>query len=226
MAVIELNCAVLGNPQTPTDPGQARRVLHRPRVAGAGVKRFFLAGVRSLNGAKDILSGAGARVNQLSRFELFENGTVELDPFALVVRGERTAHVGTFVPLEPEPFQVSEHGLHKLRPDAAAVEIVIAQNEGAASDPFALLSYPKGTRVAEMQVAGGRRSQATAINLGKRFHARGSGGSTRWRAELDVDPRDVTHVMRAPKFTGGQFHVRERFVRVFQRFLIQPEIKM
>jgi len=89
-----------------------------------------LAAVRSLNGAKDLLSGTGAWVNQFARFKLFQGRTVELDAMALIVRREWATDVRALLPFEAEPFEVIEHRLHDLRGDAGGGVIVKIYTHG------------------------------------------------------------------------------------------------
>src|SRR6266404_2808138 len=112
---------------------------------------------------EDVFPRAGAGIDKAAGSQAFQCSAVMVKSLALIVGPERSAAVGTFLPAKPEPAQVVGHGVNELRFAAGAVEVFIAQHQGAAGLLCALLRRPEGSRVAEMKVARGRGSKATPI---------------------------------------------------------------
>lgn len=75
--------------------------------AGAGVKGLFIVGgVGSAGGGQEVFARADAGVNVSGVFEFGQGFAIESITLALIVGGERTAHVRTFLPVETEPAKV------------------------------------------------------------------------------------------------------------------------
>lgn len=129
--------------------------------------------MRSLQSTQDILPGASAGIDGAEVTKVIEMLSIEVDAGALIVRGEGPANVRAFVPREAEPFQILNEAVDKFRADAGAIEVFVAQNEVASGGTGAFLGDPESAGVAEMEVAGGGRSETTAILLcGVGIHSR------------------------------------------------------
>ena len=103
-----------------------------PRPARAWIERFIFAGMWSLKGAQDILAGTGAGINKAAGAQLLEGRVVEVAALALRVGAAGSATVRAFLPLETELTQVLDHGGHKMRPAACAVQVFIPEHQSAA----------------------------------------------------------------------------------------------
>ena len=74
-----------------------------------------------------------------------------------------TSDVRTLVPSETEPVQIFEEAPDKFGADARAVEIVIAEDQGASGLACAGLGDPEGAGMAEVQITGGRGCEAASV---------------------------------------------------------------
>ena len=119
--------------------------------------------MRCLEGAEDVLTGAGARIYETGSAELFKGRTIEIRSLALRVRAERTAAVGAFLPFATEPAEVFEHSRDKFGPTPRPVEILVAKDQGAIRGTGTLLGDPERASVAEVEKTGWRRSEAAAV---------------------------------------------------------------
>ncbi len=104
-----------------------------PRPAGAGIHGFILAGMRSAEGAEDVLpralcTGKGSP----AAAQPLEGRPVESHAPALFVGRERPTHVRSLAPAKSQPAQILEHRFDELRPASCAVEVVVAQDQRAA----------------------------------------------------------------------------------------------
>jgi hypothetical protein len=119
------------------------------RPARSRINGFLIALVRRLERTLHILPRAMAGINRSVRPELFKCCPVESAPFALCVRSEWPAKVGSLLPREAEPAQILDHGRDKCRPAARRIEIFISQHQHPAMRP--LLRDPERPCVAQMQ---------------------------------------------------------------------------
>jgi len=162
--VVEGDGFAVGNAESPTERGR-RRVERGIGTAGAGVKWFVITFVRGGQSAGEVFARAGAGINQAGGAELLEGGKVTRAALTLGIGGEGAATVGTFMPLKTKPAEVFEHGGNEFRPGTGGVEVFVAEDKGSGVGDGALLGGPKGAGVAEMQQAGGRGSEASAVRL-------------------------------------------------------------
>ena len=125
--------------------------------------------MRRADGLEDIAAGTRAGKDQAGGVELLECGSVMGAPAALVVGRIGAADVGAFRPGEAEPAQVLEHRVDEIEAEADRVEVVIAQDERAAGLAGAFRGDPERARMAEVEVAGGRGREASAIGEGRHF---------------------------------------------------------
>lgn len=123
-------------------------------VVGCGCRAF----VGCTKGIEDIAARAVAGENSAGGVEAGEGGAVKREPRALVDDG--------LGPREAKPTQVFEHGGDEIETEADGVEVVVAQEQGAAGGAGALGGEPKRARMAEVEVAGGRGREASAIGWG------------------------------------------------------------
>ena len=129
----------------------------------AWIDGFVLTGVGRLDGAEDVLAGTGAGIDVTSSAEVFEGGAIEVESFALRIRGEGAAAIGSFLPFEAEPAEVVEHGGDKLRPATRAIEVFVSEDQGAVLGASPFLRGPKGAGVAKVEEAGRRRGEAAPV---------------------------------------------------------------
>ena len=122
--------------------------------------------MRGLRGLLDVLARAGAGIDEAAEVKLLERRPVERKTLALLVGCERAAHVRSLLPVESKPAKVFEHGADELRLGACGIEVFVAQDECASVFARAFLGCPEGQRVAEMEMARGRRREASAIGRG------------------------------------------------------------
>ena len=170
-------CNETGLAHPPIDKGNLRTIRHAKTPAylftgkimvavfpaGSRINRFFIARVRSRKRPQNFLPRAFTGIHRTPLLQREENRSVKFQPQTLCIRCERPVCVWTFVPLETEPPQIIIHPLHKLRFASAEIEILDAQNQGPALLSCTDLRLPKGSGMAEMQIAGGRRSDAATI---------------------------------------------------------------
>jgi hypothetical protein len=161
--VLKANLLRVGNAKAPAHFCARRNLLDSFMTAGAGVNGFLFTLMGGLQGAQDILTRTGAGVRRAQFAQAIELSSIQFDSLALVVRGERPADVRAFVPGEAEPLKVLDECSSELGPDTGAVQIFVAEDERAASGACAFLRDPKSTCMAEVQIAGRRRGEASAI---------------------------------------------------------------
>jgi hypothetical protein len=87
---------------------------------------------------------------------------------ALRIRAECPTNIRPFVPTDAEPVEVIEHRIGEIRFGALRIQILIAQNQGSGGIARSDVRDPEGARVAEVQQAGWRGRDASAIP-GRRF---------------------------------------------------------
>ena len=90
---------------------------------------------------------------------------------ALAVGCVGPANVGALVPPQTQPEEVGEHGLGKIHPVARRVEVVVAQDEGAALTERPAGRDPERAGVPEMEIArrGGGNPSAVAWGRAQEF---------------------------------------------------------
>lgn len=99
--------------------------------------------------------------------------------FALRVRTNRSAAVGTFLPGDAQPVQVVDHGIDEFWTTALGIEIFVAENQRSTAFPCSLGGDPECPRVADVEEAGGGRSDPTTVAFGMRFDGHDEGFWTR-----------------------------------------------
>ena len=117
----------------------------------------------------DVLARAGAGIDVAGGAELVQGVEMKLATFGLIVGSERAAAIRAFLPVETEPFEVFIHGRVKFRAATGDVEVFVAQDKDAVLSACALLGDPERARVAEMQIAGGRRGDPPAVTRNMRW---------------------------------------------------------
>lgn len=140
-----------------------RGVRHRASAAGARVSRpFLVVGVRSAGGGHDLASGAVTAVEMTVAGKSIQRPGVEILAFGLSVGGCGAVDVRPLVPVEAEPSEVVELGPAEVVAHASNVEIFDPQNETPAGGAHLKPGEQRSAGVADVQVSGGARSEATA----------------------------------------------------------------
>jgi hypothetical protein len=111
----------------------------------------------------DILARADTRIDETGRAQLLQRSSVLRAPLALHIRAKRAAYIGTFVPLQPKPAQIFDHGIDELATAARAIDVFDAQNELPAAGTRTFLRTPKGHGVTKVEETGGRRCNSAAV---------------------------------------------------------------
>ena len=127
-------------------------------VVGGGRGGGFVGGGQCV---EDIAARAGAGENEAGGVEGGEGGAVTGQPGALRDHG--------FAPREAEPAEVLEHGGDEIEAEAEGVEVIVAEEECATGGAGAFGGEPKCARVAEVEMARGRRGEAAEVRR-KRFN--------------------------------------------------------
>lgn len=127
------NFLAVSNAESPAYTRAGRKVRHLFSATGPGIKRFILAGVRSLQRTQHILSGTGAGIGAARVAQLFKFPPIRFDPFALVVGRVGTSNVRPFNPLETEPSQILDKSVDEFGPGAGSIQVFVAQDESAVS---------------------------------------------------------------------------------------------
>ena len=130
---------------------------------------------------RHILPRTSAGINQAAVAQLPPGCEIVLSPLALRIRAVRPSAVGTLNPADPQPAQILDHGLDKLRTASLRIQILIAQNQSPSARGRPLRRNPERARMAEMQQSSRRRCQPPAITSGtigwERLGQHRSGGS-------------------------------------------------
>jgi hypothetical protein len=137
------------------------------RSAGARVDGFFVGEVGGGQRVADIASRTGARVDGAGLEECPKDLPVQTETFALVIAGGGAPDIRALVPSQAEPLQIFKHRLHELRFAACAIEIFVAEDEGAPVLQGALLGNPERACVSEVKVTGWGRRYATTVGHGE-----------------------------------------------------------
>src|ERR1035438_6448510 len=167
-SVVEREFLAVGHAQGPVDTDRVPDGGDRRAGIGAECGRIdgFVVGAALVGGAgglDDVAPRPRARVDEAGPAEALQGGAVQGPPPALVVGRVGTSHVGALVPREPQPAQVGEHGLREIHPVALRVQIVAAQDEGAARIPGAPGRDPERAGVPEVEVAGRGGGEAAPV---------------------------------------------------------------
>jgi len=124
--------------------------------------------VEGAGGLREILSRAGARINESCVAQPPPRLEIKRWPFALRVGTEVAAAVRPFHPTKAEPLEVFDHRARKLGTRTLRIEVFVAQDQGSTALGGTLRGDPKGARMPDVQKPGGRRCEASAISGGRR----------------------------------------------------------
>jgi hypothetical protein len=141
----------------------------RPIPASSRIHRFIVQIIRRTRRLRHILPRASARIDHPLRKQLLPSVQITCSPFTLHVRSKRPTAIRTFRPLDPEPSQILEHRLHKLRATPLRIQILIAENELSAALRRTPGCDPKRARMPQMEQPSGRRRKPSAIGSGIGF---------------------------------------------------------
>ncbi len=144
------------------------------RPASPWINRFLFGRMRCLQSALHIAARAATRINETPIPEDGKGRLVGFRPCLLRVGRKRPTAVGSFLPMEPEPTQVFDHGRDEFRAATVTVEILVAQDEDAATRLRPLLCHPERPGMAQVQIARGRGGQTATVDAtgagGRRHH--------------------------------------------------------
>ena len=136
-------------------PGRERQA---PAVVDPAFALRFRLGARGLQP----LLRAVAVVRVAVSHQAVGRGLVAVEPLGLEIRPVRSADIRALVPLEPQPAQALENSADHLRRRPLEVGVFDAQHERAAVPPGEEIVEKRGTRAADVQVAGRRRRESDA----------------------------------------------------------------
>jgi hypothetical protein len=150
----------------PESPIRSRRKLRiqLPLSARPRIDRLIIHIVRSPGRVRQIFPRTHARINHSTRAQLPPRIQIEVSPFALRVRPKRPSHVRSFLPPYPQPPQIFEHRLHKLRPRPLRIQVLIPEHKRPAGLHHPLIRRPECPPMAQMQISCRRRRHPPAIN--------------------------------------------------------------
>ena len=114
-------------------------------------------------------AGTSKRIGPSSRYGMCRTrrgvsrgGAVLLEPLRLKIRRVRTADVGPFVPVEPEPPQALDDPRDHVPGRSLGVRVLDAQDERAAMAAREEPVEERRARAADVQITGRRRREANA----------------------------------------------------------------
>jgi len=88
---------------------------------------------------------------------------------ALRIGCKRASAIRSLAPVDSEPLQVLQHGLHKLRPATLRIQILITKNQSAMVLGCSLGSRPECARMADMEKASRGRSEPPTMGIRDRI---------------------------------------------------------
>ena len=132
------------------------------RAAGAVVAPGAAGLLRRVALRFQLFRRAVAVVRAALRDEARRHRAIAIEPLGLKVRTVRAADLRALVPVETEPAQAVENALDHVRRRALDVGVLDAQDEDAAVPAREEPVEERGAGAADVQVAGGRRSEADA----------------------------------------------------------------
>ncbi len=88
-----------------------------------------------------------------------------LAPVPLDVRGVRPTDIGAFLPSNPQPAQVFDHGLGEIEARPLRIQVLIAEHKNAIVLSRAPVRGPEGASVAQVQQSRWRWRDTAAIWL-------------------------------------------------------------
>src|SRR6266496_3498313 len=164
MLVHERNLFSVGNPEPPIHAGgmlKGGRIS--PCAAFPRIDRLVIRIVGCSCRMCQLLARACARIDESAVAQDPPRLRVDFSPLTLRVRGMRPTAVGAFVPLQSQPAQVFIHCGDVLRPASVWIKVFIAEDERTAGALCPLCGNQESARVAEVKIAGGRRSETPTI---------------------------------------------------------------
>src|SRR5438094_6779514 len=127
---------VLGNAKANGAPfagnSPALRICRIEGAALAGINRLAVFGGGALAFFLQVFFGAKAKIGFVLVEQSFCVCAIDLEPVGLPIRSVAAAHVGAFIPIEAEPFQVLDELVFETRFAAIYVGVFDAERHGAA----------------------------------------------------------------------------------------------
>src|SRR5205085_306799 len=155
----------------------------------AGVLRGPSLGQRRLAIGVQLRDRAETVVRVAGRQQLLRVRLVEMQALGLPVRTARSADIGAFVPVEPEPAQIAEDARLGLARRALDVGVLDPEDEGAAVTPREEPVEQRRAGVADVQVPGGAGSETDS---------HGNMNATAWAAMASPRPTASTPSLVLP----------------------------
>ena len=182
MQIVKTNLLTIRHAKSPIDSRRRRpsgdRCLGCPTMAkpsgprhspwwpaGPGIQRIVVSLIRSSRRERHVASRAPAGIDHPLIEQRPPCLQIPSPARALHIRSKRASAVEPFIPLDPEPAQIVDHGLHELGPATLRIQIFISQNELSATLFCPLRRDPERARVTDMQQAGGRRRKPSTIRF-------------------------------------------------------------
>ena len=145
---------------------ERRRFIGRAREAGAVVHPAAASGLGRLPLLLNRLGRAVAIVGASLRYQAIRHRAIAIEPLGLKVRRVRSADVGSFVPIEPEPAQPVEDAGHHFPRGPAGIRVFDAQHERPAMTPGVEPIEERRAGAADVEVSRGGWSKADAEHRG------------------------------------------------------------
>jgi hypothetical protein len=167
----------------------ALRLCRINGAALAGINRLAVFGGGPFALVLKIFFGAKAKIGFVLVEQFFCVCAIDLEPVGLPIRAVGAAHVGAFVPVETEPFQVGDELIFKA--DFAAIDVGVfdAKYHSAALLAGEEPVEESGAGVADVKVPGGGWSETYTHG--------------RLRHEMMLANQDQKHYHRGHREHGG-----------------------
>ena len=134
------------------------------RSALSRVQRLIVSVIRRTGRERNIFSRTRARINRSDVSQPLPGREIESPALTLSVRTGRTPAVRPFLPGNPQPAKVLNHGVDELRTATLRIQVFVTKNQNSIALGRSLCRDPERPRMPKMEKTGGRRRQATAIS--------------------------------------------------------------
>ena len=164
MLVVECNLFRIRHSKPPIHTGRFVEIVCICSLAArTWIERLIVCVIRRTGCSSQILSRTGTRINRALLTQLSPCCQIEFPALALFIGCIRASAIRTFLPRDSQPPHVFEHGQDEFRPAAIRIEVLVAENEGAAKLPRAVCGNEKGSCMPEVQISRRRGRKAPAI---------------------------------------------------------------
>ena len=145
---------------------ELRDLLRRKRQAAPIVGPRPARGFGLLPGLLEPLRGAIAVIRAALGDETVRQRAIPIEALRLEIRGVRSAHFWTLVPLEAQPAEPVEDACHHVGRRSLDVRVLDAEHERAAVAARVQIVEERGTGAADVEIAGRRGREAKARKHG------------------------------------------------------------